>query len=518
MWPTDVVQPATADDEIMECVTLITNVENNFSVPEPSRFSSWLRLIRTMFIILKSVNKMRKILTDDIELMGKAERTLLRFSQARTFEEEINKIKRQEHLPRSSRLLTLTPYLDHDGLLRVDGRIDAAPDVTPETKNPIILDGSDDITRLIVRAYHVRAAHGSHEMVVNDLKQKYWIIKLRPTVRSVISKCMLCKLRKSRPIIPRIGNLPEVRMAHHQRPFTFSGADLFGPYEITVGRRREKRYGVLFTCLTVRAIHIEVVASLTTDSFIMSLRRMAARRGWPAQLMTDNATNFRGADVELKKSMAQLNEETLITEALNRGVKWTFIPPASPHWGGAWERLVRSVKTSLRVILKERAPSEETFMTLLAEVENMVNGRPLTHVTVDPKSLETLTPNHFLIGSSSNLPQIGVFDDSDHYLRKQWRLSQLLADMYWKRWVREVLPALIPRKKWPIETKSLIIGDLVVVADPSSPRNVWPKGLIHEVLPGRDGRTRMVKIKTQTGMLTRSVTRVIPISIGTECC
>lgn len=134
-----------------------------------------------------------------------------------------------------------------------------------------------------------------------------------------------------------MGDLPGARTAHQQRPFTYCGVDLFGPMEVTVGRRREKRYGVLFTCLTVRAIHLELVNNLTADSFIMALRRMAARRGWPQYMYSDNGTNLRGANTELKKSIKNLDEDVLKDKASNHGIKWTFIPPASPHWGGAWE-------------------------------------------------------------------------------------------------------------------------------------------------------------------------------------
>lgn len=312
--------------------------------------------------------------------------------------------------------------------------------------------------------------------------------------------------------------LPYARMAHHQRPFTFCGVDLFGPLGVTVGRRHEQRYGVLFTCLTVRAIHIEIVATLTTDSFIMALRRMAARRGWPQQLFSDNGTNLRGAHAELKRSVQELDENDLTNEAENHGTKWTFIPPASPHWGGAWERLIRSVKTSLRVVLKERSPRDEVLSTLLAEIENIVNSRPLTHVSVEPGSVETLTLKHFLLGTSLDSPQIGKFDDSDLYLRKQWRISQRLADMFWNRWVKEVLPDLLPRKKWNQEQRPLHVGDLVYLIDPNGPRNKWPKGLIQEVCPGKDKRVRMVKVKTMNGVLTRSAARVARIPIADECC
>lgn len=138
----------------------------------------------------------------------------------------------------------------------------------------------------------------------------------------------------------------------------------------------------------------------------------------------------------------------------------------------------------------------------------MINSRPLTHVSVDPRDPESLTPNHFLLGSSSNLPQTGVFDDGDLYLRKQWRIAQRLADLFWSRWLKEVLPTLAPRSKWSREGAQLKVGDLVVVVDPASQRNVWPKGTVQKVYPGPDGRVRVVDIKTATGVTKRPATRV----------
>lgn len=453
----------------------------------------------------------RRVCDLDCRMLERAERLLLRHAQAESFAEEIAAIKNGKCLNKCSKLITLCPALDEHGVLRADGRIDAARDVDLQTKRPVILDGRNPIAHLIVRHYHVKAAHGNQETVVNELKQKYWIFRLRPTVKYVVSKCMLCKIRKATPRVPRMGCLPLARVAHHHRPFSFCGIDLFGPMEVTVGRRKEKRYGVLFTCLTVRAVHVELVGSLTTDALIMALRRMAARRGWPRHVYCDNGTNLRGADKELLKSMHEMNNDVLKAEVANNEMEFHFIPPLSPHWGGAWERLIRSVKTTLKVVLKERAPRDEVLITLLAEVENIVNSRPLSHVSVEPGTVESLTPNHFLLGSSSNLPVIGEFNDSDLFLRKQWRKAQRLADLFWRRWVKEVLPQLIPRKKWNEEQKPLQVGDLVLVVDPDSARNVWPRFVVERVIVSADGRVRQVDVRTRTGVWRRSAARVAPI-------
>ncbi|KAL0882321.1 hypothetical protein ABMA27_000834 [Loxostege sticticalis] len=501
VWPADMEE--TEKEQIQSAnVMVIQDNSVTLPVPDPRRFSSWLRLVRSTAVVLKFIDKCRKLTgVIDCDTMRRAECLLLKQAQNDSFSEELSALKDGKCVSRSSRLLTLCPIIDEQNLLRVGGRIDAAADVTLEMKRPIILDGRHPVARLIVRHYHVKSAHGCQETVVNELKQSYWIINVR-------------RVRKCLPRVPRMGDLPEARLAHHQRPFTHCGLDLFGPLEVTIGRRREKRYGVLFTCLTVRAVHIELVASLSTDSLIMALRRMAARRGWPCHLYSDNGTNLRGAEKELKRCMANLDTEVLKQEGVNNHMDWHFIPPFSPHWGGAWERLIRSVKTSLKVVMTGRTPKEETLLTLLVEVENMVNSRPLSHVSVDPTSVESLTPNHFLLGTSSNLPTFGEFDDTDLHLRKQWRKAQRLADMFWNRWVREILPDMLPRKKWSEEQEPLRVGDLVLVVDPSSPRNTWPKGVIHHVYPGKDGRIRMLDVKTKTGIWRRSAARVAPIEVS----
>lgn len=262
------------------------------------------------------------------------------------------------------------------------------------------------------------------------------------------------------------------RLAHHCRPFTYTGVDYFGPIEVTIGRRREKRWGVIFTCLTTRAIHLELASSLFTDSAIMAVRRMIARRGCPTEMMSDNGTNFRGAETELKRALLDVNWDRIEDFAVNKGFKWKFIPPAAPHMGGCWERLIKCVKTALKAILKERAPREETLRTLLAKTEHTVNSRPLTHVSEDLRDGEALTPNHFLIGASSGTVIPGKFNNADLYSRKQWRIAQRLADMFWNRWVREYTPTLITRTKWSQENTALKVGDIVVVVDCALPSDI----------------------------------------------
>lgn len=310
-----------------------------------------------------------------------------------------------------------------------------------------------------------------------------------------------------------MGALPKCRVTKQKRAFMETGVDYFGPINVAIGRRHEKRYGVLFTCMATRAIHLEIAASLNTDSAIMAIRRFAARRGYPNKMFSDNGTNFRGAEKEIRAAIKELNQDKVTKEMSNVGIEWHFNPPCAPHMGGCWERMVKSVKCAMNAVLNKQVPKEEILQTLFAEVENIISNHPLTHVSVDPEDQESLTPNHFLIGSNGNVPLPGSFTDDEFSLRKQWRKSQRIADQFWKRWVSEYLPTLTRRTKWHTITKPIAIGSLVLIADGNMPRNCWPKGVVAKIYPGTDGIVRAADVKTAQGVLKRPVVKLCLIDI-----
>jgi hypothetical protein len=236
-----------------------------------------------------------------------------------------------------------------------------------------------------------------------------------------------------------------------------------------VGRRRrtDKKYGMLFTCLTIRAIHLEVIHDLSTSSCIMGIRRMIARRDEIRDLYSDNWTTLRGADREMTEAIQKLDNDDLHHDLANRRMQWHFIPPAAPHMdmGGSWERMVGTVKRALKSVMKGRRMNDETLLTVFGEPERIVNIRPLTHVSDDNHDPVILTPNHFLIGVPDVNVSPGVFGDDECNWRRQCRVAQFLTDLFWKRWLKEYVPTLIHRKKWNRPEPNLSVGDLVVIED-----------------------------------------------------
>jgi hypothetical protein len=187
---------------------------------------------------------------------------------------------------------------------------------------------------------------------------------------------------------PFMADLPEGRVAHEDPPFTNTGVDLFGPISVKQGRKKLKRYGVLFTCLSVRCVHLDVVECADTDAFINCLRRFTNRRGCPRTVYSDRGTNFVGAANELKEFISSLDNHKIRDFASSISINWDFNPPSAPHMGGAWERLVRSTKEVLSGLTNEKVLTDFQLSTLLTEVEGILNSRPLTHVSDDPDDLQ----------------------------------------------------------------------------------------------------------------------------------
>lgn len=219
---------------------------------------------------------------------------------------------------------------------------------------------------------------------------------------------MWCRVSKTVPNTPAMAPLPKVRLTPFVRPFTYVGLDYFGPVLVKQGRSNVKRWVALFTCLSIRAVHMEVVHTLSTESCILAIRRFVARRGPPAEIFSDNGTNFHGANNILKQQITERNK-TLAAIFTNGYTKWSFNPPGAPHMGGVWERMVRSVKMAIGTFIHAtRKPDDETMETVIIEAEGMINSRPLTYIPIESADQESLTPNHFLLGSSTGVKQLSV--------------------------------------------------------------------------------------------------------------
>lgn len=521
-WPQEASHLADEqEDDEGETKKYVNIIQTNPSVIEIERFSKLLPLLRTAALVYRWVSKSQNMKKQiSVSELQRAELYWCGQVQKESFPEEVQLLTGGKPISKKSRLYKLDPKLCEDNLLRLRGRTGDA-NIPLTVTEPIILDNRHPFTKLLISHYHEQNGHQGVQTVANELRQKFWILNRVSAVKKAFLECQLCKNRKAEPHPPRMADLPAVRLENFYLPFSNCGLDYFGPMEVVIGRRHEKRWGALFTCLSTRAVHVEVANSLTTDSAINAIRRFGNRRGHPSNIYCDNGTNFRGAEAELRKAIAEVRHDKVATELVKKGIQFHFIPAASPHFGGVWERMVGSVKKVLTNILKStRTPTEEILHTFLTEAENIVNSRPLTEVSVDPDDPNSITPNHFLLGWSNgsagpvvlNQEIIGSFHQGD-LLKKGWRAAQKLADMFWQRWIKEYLPTLTRRTKWLERKKPIQVDDIVIVVDDQAPRNQWEKGRIINVFPGKDGQVRAVDVKTSKGMYRRPAVKIAVLDV-----
>ena len=274
--------------------------------------------------------------------------------------------------------------MDQIGVLRVGGGIENAP-VPPETRHPIILPVRPRITELLTYSQHLEFAHSTPERTFREVRKLYWFQGGRKTVRRILNKCFKCKRLNAKALCPMMSALPGYRLKPFYPAFTHTGVDFFGPYNVTIFRRKMKRWACLLTCMSSRAVHLEMSYAFDISSFINCISRFGDRRTTPTHYHSDNGTNFVGA---VRK----------FSECQRRNVTWSFNPPATPNFGGAWEGLVQSSKRALNFVLNEQTLTDDILSTALVQVEKLLNGRPLTYVSVNPADPEPITPNHLLLG------------------------------------------------------------------------------------------------------------------------
>ncbi|XP_062538891.1 uncharacterized protein LOC134207181 [Armigeres subalbatus] len=370
--------------------------------------------------------------------------------------------ERMETLKKGSPVYKSSPVLDDEGVLRMDGRL---AESSFDKNHPIILSRFHDVTHKLIQHYHNQFGHANSETVFNEMRQRFQIPKMRPAIQQVVNKCFWCRVKKCRPCSPRMAPLPVERITARQRPFSSVGVDYLGPVKVAVGRRNGKRWVAVFTCMAVRAVHLEVVHSLSTESCRMAITRFQSKFGRPSQR-------------RVRRSRKQFD------------YRLAFHSAGTPHMGGVWERMVRSVKETMRALDDGRKLTDEILVTTLAEA-NIINTHPLTYLPQDSDETETLTPNHLIRGtvSGADVKMDGRPTDPAKTLRNMLKRSQFLADRMWERWCKEYLPTINQRSKWFDEQKPLQDGDLVFVVDGKN-RKSWRRGVIEAVIKGTDGRVR----------------------------
>lgn len=491
------------------------------------RTSNWLRMKRIIATVLMWRSKEKKILVEDLK---KAQSAIIRLVQKRAFADEVKTLSSTANrslqikgeVKKRSQLAGLSPFVDNEGILRVGGRIQES-EASFNIKHPIILPRRCETTNSIINFLHQSLHHAGRNATLNHLRVNgYWVINGNSLVRFILSKCVICRSLRGTTEVQQMANLPKDRL-QEAPPFTHIGLDMFGPFVIKERRSELKRYSIIFTCLSSRAVHFESVSSMDTDSFILCLRRFIGRRGCIRSIRCDNGTNFVGARNELKRALEEMDVDKVTNFLLNEGadfITWKHNPPYSSNFGGAWERLIRSARTILDGLMKSHGHylNDESFRTLLVEVEAIINSRPLTVDTVsDPHSPLPLAPTNLLtMKSKVILPPPGIFQREDLYCRRRWRRIQHLSDEFWSRWRKEYLQQLQTRVMWRNKKRNMKVGDVILVKDDNVVRNEWKMGVVEKVFASNDGMIRTVLIRRGDASYERPVNKLVLLVENTQ--
>ncbi|OXA64746.1 Pro-Pol polyprotein [Folsomia candida] len=498
-WPSS--KEEADDDQVraeMKKVAKVSLIATLPSTPWYGEMScSFVKNVRVVAMLKRSIRRFK-----GEKIVGELEQREI--EEAETF--MFHKIQ-EESFPLNQNVVeNLQVVRGEDDLLRIKTKITNMPE-SESFRKPVLLPSNHPVVWHLIRSEHILNMHAGLSITMSKLRERFWIIHLRQQVKKVIRQCVICRRFTTKKSEVPCPPLPEDRVTTTAKVFQVVGIDLAGPFFLKNG---SKAWMVLYTCAVYRAIHLELVSSLSTEDFLLSLHRFISRRGRPAIIYSDNGTNFEGANNAIKlMDWKRIEQESRVSR-----IKWKFSAPAAPWWGGWWERLIRSCKDIMKRMLGRKKLNLAELETCMFEVEAVVNSRPLTYMSEEQDDLVPLTPAMFLHDiTEADFPEEELLDGQA--LRSKYRDLRQLRQELKSRFVKEYLSQLVQRGK---EKKSpeFRVGDVVLIGSDDKRRIIWPMARILELIVGRDGHVRVAKLKTANGLLTRPLQRLFPLEVSTE--
>ncbi|XP_022802779.1 uncharacterized protein LOC111340235 [Stylophora pistillata] len=412
-WPREIA-PAISKEEEMEyrhekIVGTVTTPKSEEAI-NPQRFSKWRRLIRVTAFIQRLARRIRAKHSGGQRQDGPP--TLSELQEAETLwlkEAQKSPYRRMQ----KKEFDALSPFVDNKGVIRVGGRVDNVV-VSYDSRHPALLPYGPSISLLITRHMH-QCGHGGVASTTAKIRARYWILKASKFAKSVKLKCA------------------------------------FRREMVKVGRNKTaKHYGVIFTWLNTRAVHLGIAVDCSTMEFMQVLRRFFSIRGYPALVRSDNGSQTVGAARELREIIKGFDDNQLREFCAEKGMEWKFTTPASPHENGCAEALVKTCKGALKGAVGEKVLAPLELYTCLLKIANLINQRPIGRIPNDPDGGAYICPNDILLGRvTSQVPQRPFKQTKNP--RHRVEFVQRIVESFWKRWKRDVFPTLFPRRKWRIE-------------------------------------------------------------------
>lgn len=455
---------------------------------------------------LQKLNSSKDKLLNDYEDVNysreKIEILFFKDAQEEHFAIEIALLKSGKELPKTSKLYKVSPFLDKNELLRATTRLSDTQENRKKfslaTINPIILPAEHNVTKLVIMQAHASNRHVHNNSVIANLMRKFFIPHIKWTVNKTIKdNCYSCKLKSCKPIIPKMGDLPAMRLDAYAPIFKNTILDVCGPFKVIVGRSQAKRWLLVASCLTTRAVHIEILHHLTANSAILALNNLIHIRGKPDIIYSDMGTNFVGGYKELILCFNEQNKKLIEQGMEPLNITWINSPAKASHMNGCVERLIGLTKNALKKMEQMMSKKlyhldDESFRAFICETIGILNNRPLCMIPIKDSSNEFLTPNNFLMLRPNFVSR--TIDSNPRLITKYWSDVQKLANILWEHWLKAYLPTIMYREKWIDKSSPLQVGDLVITADPTV-YNSWRLGKIVEIESGSQQQVRKVKVE-----------------------
>ncbi|XP_058449018.1 uncharacterized protein LOC131428978 [Malaya genurostris] len=465
-----------------------TAVSENDLTSVISRYSDFRKLERVFAYVARFVHNCRRPADQrrggglTIKEFRESQLSLIRAVQLTEFKDEINCILKG--LPVSGTLRNINPIFDKDlRLLKVGGRLRFS-NLSIDQKHPLILPERHHLTELLIITLHRENLHVGLNGLLAILRQKYWPVKAKRCISRILKRCVRCFRVNPRNVQQFMGDLPSCRVTP-ALPFMRTGVDYAGPVFLKQGRSKAplKGYIALFVCMTTKALHLELVSSLSTDTFLGALHRFVGRRGNVSEIFSDNGKNFVGAERQLKELRQLLSSQSL------------------------------KMKIDSFCQVREAHLTYEEMSTLLVQIEAILNSRPLCPQSDDPLDYDALSPAHFLIGRELTAIAEPFYTELAENRLSRYQLVQKYKQCFWRRWSNEYITTLQIRGKWN-KTPTAIRNDLLVILkEDDAPPMTWQLGRIIEVYPGNDGIIRVVKVRTSRGNYVRPTTKIAILPI-----
>lgn len=482
-----------------------------------ARFSSWASLRRALFVLKKFLRCRKAVPFSPVALLDETEHFIISQYQQHHFKDLNLALMSGEDI-HSVPIRKLSPFLDGDSIIRVGGRLRFS-DLSYDQKYPILIPKDTHLSYLLVSFAHDLVHHqGRHLTLGKIVDLGFFIFGVRSYLRTFLHSCVTCRKLRAKAFQPKMADLPPSRV-RSAPPFTDVGLDVFGPLKTVTRKTRNgcssgKRWVLMITCLASRAVHLELLEEMSTDSFINAFRRFVALRGQCRSILCDNGSNFVGAKNALEKSFKELDHSKISNFLLKSKCDWHFTPVQKSNFGGVYERKIGSARRILEGMLQQietQRLSCETLATFLAEVSATINSTPLTEISTDVDSqLKPLTPAMLLTQKEYPHPPLpGIFEPPDRFSRKRWRQVQYLANQFWSRWRKEYLPRLQERRKWHTTSFNFKLKDVVLVMDKDTSRNEWLLGRVVSLVKSFDGVSRTADVFCAGKTVNRAISGLI---------